>query len=152
MAPIGKKTCVYVKNICTWTTATHHPIPTRKDIKSYIKAHSSECLHNQLVLQTRQRTREQEEAEMLRRIEVYQRQENSADTKRQARANKREDDCQFVGARLLALENRKADGNNPRREVATLTTHGPWASPDTKARTMPPNNPTGVEALLGQMG
>ena len=125
MAPIGKRPCVYVENRCTQTTPIHHLITTRKDYKVYVRAHSSECLHNQLVFQTRQRTWKQEETEMLRRIEVYQRQENTADTERQARANKQKNDCQFVGARLLALENREADRNNPRQRVANAD--NPWA-------------------------
>ena len=99
--------------------------PPRHHHKAYIRARSSECLHNQLVLQTGQRTWKQEEVKMLSRIEVYQRQENTADTERQARANKQKDDCQFVGARLLALENREADRNNPRRKVANAD--NPWA-------------------------
>ena len=61
-----------------------------------------------------------EEAEMQRRIEAEERQENAAATERQARANEHKEErvqARQRVARLEAMENRQADGNNPRREV-----------------------------------
>ena len=97
---------------------THHLITTREEIKAYIRAHSSECLHNPLVRETRQRTLEREEAETLRRIEAKQRQENAAAAERQARPNEHEEErnqARQIDARLEGLENRETDGNNPCR-------------------------------------
>ena len=70
MAPIGKRPCVYIDNGCIWTTPTHHLITTREDIEAYVRAHSSECLHNPPVQQNRQHTLEREEAKMQSLIEA----------------------------------------------------------------------------------
>ena len=76
MEPIGEMPCVFVESGCTWKTPTHHLITTRE----YVRAHATKCLYNRLVQQTRQRTLEEEEAEMQSQIEAELRQDNMEKT------------------------------------------------------------------------
>ena len=81
MAPADRKPCVYADTGCTWTRPHHDLIVTRAETEAYVRTHSSKCLHNPMMRESRGCARDQEETNKQRLAETELRRENAQQEK-----------------------------------------------------------------------
>ena len=74
MAPLARRPCLYTENGCTWRTPYCKQITTIPEAEIYVRAHSTECIYNPVVVQNTQHRRERElaweEADIARHIKI----------------------------------------------------------------------------------
>ena len=70
MAHLARRPFLYRENGCPWQTPECKQITTMVKAKIYVRAHSTDCNYNPVVVQDTQHKREREEAETARRIAI----------------------------------------------------------------------------------
>ena len=70
MAPLARRPCLYRQNSCTWRTPECKQITTMNEAELYVRAHSTECIYNPVVVEEKQHKWEREEVETARHVAI----------------------------------------------------------------------------------